>query len=60
MELPDGGTVVQLDASEGGKLAALFTFTDGLNPTWVNSRQLLTFGEAVGQLSSALAAISMD
>jgi homoserine kinase type II len=59
MELPEGGTVVQLDAEEG-KLAALFTFTDGCNPTWVNSHQLLTFGEAAGQLSSALATISVE
>ena len=61
VELPAGGTVVRLDAREdNGKLAALFTFTDGCNPTWVNTHQLLKFGEAVGQLSSALARITME
>ncbi|KQX69100.1 phosphotransferase [Paenibacillus sp. Root444D2] len=59
VELPTGGTVVRLDAREG-KLAALFTYTDGCNPTWGNTQQLLQFGEAVGNLSSALAAISME
>ncbi|NOU76483.1 phosphotransferase [Paenibacillus sp. LMG 31458] len=59
VELPAGGTVVRLDAKEG-KLAALFTYTDGCNPTWGNTHQLLQFGEAVGKLSSALAAISME
>ncbi|KRF31838.1 phosphotransferase [Paenibacillus sp. Soil787] len=59
VELPSGGTVVRLDAQEG-KLAALFTFTDGCNPTWGNTHQLRQFGEAVGQLSSALAEISME
>ncbi|MDQ0899717.1 MULTISPECIES: phosphotransferase [unclassified Paenibacillus] len=59
VELPTGGTVVRLDASEG-KLAALFTYTDGCNPTWGSMHQLLQFGEAVGKLSSALAAITME
>ncbi|NRF91282.1 phosphotransferase [Paenibacillus frigoriresistens] len=59
VELPSGETVVRLEAKEG-KLAALFTYTDGCNPTWGNTDQLLHFGEAVGQLSSALAAIFMD
>lgn len=59
IELPTGGTVVRLDANEG-KLAALFTFTDGCNPTWGDTRQLQQFGKSVGQLSSALAAITID
>ncbi|WP_167056389.1 phosphotransferase [Paenibacillus aceris] len=59
VELPDGGTVVQLDDSQG-KLAALFTFTDGMNPTWMNSHQLLQFGAAVGQLSAVLGTVSVD
>ncbi|MDQ0876343.1 homoserine kinase type II [Paenibacillus sp. V4I3] len=59
VELTAGGTVIRLDAKEG-KLAALFTYTEGCNPIWGNTHQLLQFGEAVGQLSSALAAISME
>lgn len=59
IKLPNGGTVVRLDANEG-KLAALFTFTDGCNPTWVDTRQLLQFGKSVGQLSAALAEITID
>lgn len=59
IELPDGGTVVQLDDNQG-KLAALFTFTDGINPTWVNAQQLLHYGEAVGQLSAVLGTIAVD
>ncbi|WP_079409018.1 phosphotransferase [Paenibacillus ferrarius] len=60
--LPEGGTIVQLEELEGkgGKLAALFTFTDGCNPTWANTEQIKNFGQAVGQLSRVLAAISVD
>ncbi|UKS29794.1 phosphotransferase [Paenibacillus sp. HWE-109] len=59
IELPEGGTIVQLEEGTG-KLAALFTYTDGYNPTWSHPQQLVNFGKAVGQLSSALAAISVE
>ncbi|MDD9270383.1 phosphotransferase enzyme family protein [Paenibacillus sp. GCM10023248] len=60
IELPDGGTVVQLAADREGKLAALFTFTDGTNPAWLDTDQVEQFGAAVGQLSSVLADIAVD
>lgn len=60
IELPDGGTVVQLAADREGKLAALFTFTDGTNPAWLTTDQLFQFGAAVGQLSSVLGTVSVD
>jgi len=58
MELPDGGTVVRT-ADGQGKLAALFTYTEGCNPTWTSLAQLQQFGETVAQLSEALARIEV-
>ncbi|WNR46739.1 phosphotransferase [Paenibacillus roseipurpureus] len=59
LERPNGETVVTL-GEEGGKLAALFTFTEGQNPIEVSSRHLTEMGQAVGQLSKCLAQISVD
>ncbi|MEW9697625.1 phosphotransferase [Paenibacillus sp. SI8] len=57
--LPDGGTIKAID-SEEGKLAALFTFTEGCNPVWEHANQVRYFGAAVGQLSKALAVIELN
>ncbi|TXK75922.1 phosphotransferase [Paenibacillus sp. N3.4] len=56
IQLPSGETVVRLD-DEQGKLAALFSYTEGYNPTWEHLFQLKPFGKAVGQLSKALSTI---
>ncbi|WP_167357121.1 phosphotransferase [Paenibacillus pectinilyticus] len=59
LELPNGGTMVTLGDGEG-KIAALFTFTDGENPIELGLSQLHEMGKAVGQLSAALATINME
>ncbi|NEW05640.1 phosphotransferase [Paenibacillus sp. SYP-B3998] len=59
MRLQTGGTVLTIDANEG-KLAALFTFTEGSNPLWDNAQQLHRFGETVGHLSKTLASIQVE
>ncbi|MBD0380261.1 phosphotransferase [Paenibacillus sedimenti] len=58
IQLPSGKTVVEVDSGQG-KLAALFTFTDGCNPTWEHPWQMLPFGEAVGRLSQVLVTIQV-
>ncbi|MDR6552721.1 phosphotransferase [Paenibacillus qinlingensis] len=58
LELPTGGTVVTL-GDDDGKLAALFTFTAGSNPIEIGLSQLKEMGKAAGQLSAALANISI-
>lgn len=59
LELPTGGTVVTL-GEDDGKLAALFTFTEGHNPIELSLSQLQDMGKAVGHLSASLAKISID
>ncbi|NOU68550.1 phosphotransferase [Paenibacillus sp. LMG 31461] len=60
LELPTGGTVVTLaDDDQDGKLAALFTFTEGHNPIELSLSQLQEMGKAAGQLSASLAKISI-
>lgn len=59
LELPTGGTVVTL-GNDDGKLAALFTFTEGHNPIELTLSQLQDMGEAAGQLSASLARITIE
>lgn len=58
LELPTGGTVVTL-GDDDGKLAALFTFTEGHNPTELGLSQLIEMGKSAGQLSLSLAKIAI-
>lgn len=60
LELPGGGTMVTLGDEEGGKIAALFTFTEGNNPIELGVSQLQKMGKAVGQLSAALAMLNIS
>ncbi|MFC0213349.1 phosphotransferase [Paenibacillus chartarius] len=54
--LPDGATFARVPAGEGSadKLAALFSYTEGVNPALVSEAQLESFGRAVGLLSERL------
>ncbi|NQX57294.1 phosphotransferase [Paenibacillus qinlingensis] len=58
LELPTGGTVVTL-GDDDGKLAALFTFTEGHNPIELGLHQLKEMGRSAGQLSVSLAQIAI-
>ncbi|MFD0698289.1 phosphotransferase [Paenibacillus sp. GCM10027628] len=58
IQLPSGRTVLEVNSNQR-KLAALFTFTVGCNPTWEHARQMQPFGEAVGRLSQVLASIQV-
>ncbi|OAS21641.1 phosphotransferase [Paenibacillus oryzisoli] len=60
LELPNGRTVVTLGNDEDGKLAALFTFTEGHNPIELSLHQLKEMGKAAGQLSASLAKIAIS
>ncbi|RTE07084.1 phosphotransferase [Paenibacillus whitsoniae] len=57
LKRPNGETMVTLP---GGKLAALFTYTEGENPGAFALSQLPYIGKAVGQLSAALSRIELD
>lgn len=54
---PEGNTILRL---EDGKLAALFHFVEGVNPTLEELPQLYSFGRTTGQLTCALEKITLD
>lgn len=53
----EGDTILRL---EDGKLAALFYFIEGINPSFDKLTQLQSFGRTTGQLTCALEKISLD
>lgn len=52
-----GSTTVRL---ENGKLAALFHYLEGTNPSYTGSLKPYSFGAAAGSLTSALARVNID
>lgn len=54
---PEGDTILRL---EDGKLAALFHFMEGVNPTFEELPQLYSFGRTTSQLTCALEKLTLD